>query len=132
MQSIFISQPLRITTLGILLLLGGCATFSDEGGFNNVQSLTKERTGHDVTWIRSESDAQTVAATVKELLQQPLTAETAITIALLNNKGLQANYAELGISEGGLHNWVRQDRIDRGGKPTHAQDPLRNARYRCQ
>ncbi len=102
MQSIFISQPLRITTLGILLLLGGCATFSDEGGFNNVQSLTKERTGHDVTWIRSESDAQTVAATVKELLQQPLTAESAVTIALLNNKGLQANYAELGIAEADL------------------------------
>lgn len=102
MQSIFISQPLRITTLGILLLLGGCATFSNDGGFNNVQSLTKERTGHDVTWIRSESDGQAVTATVKELLQQPLTAETAITIALLNNKGLQANYAELGISEADL------------------------------
>lgn len=25
--------------------------------------------------------------------------------------------AELGISEGGLHNWVRQDQIDRGVRP---------------
>ena len=24
---------------------------------------------------------------------------------------------ELGVSEGGLHNWVRQDRIDRGELP---------------
>lgn len=102
MQANFILPIWRTITLGGVLLLGGCATFSDDGGFTNVQSLTKERTGHDVTWVRSETEAQTVAASIKELLQQPLTAETAVTIALLNNKGLQADYAELGISEADL------------------------------
>ena len=39
---------------------------------------------------------------VRELLAKPLTVEDAVQIALLNNPGLQASYAELGIAEGDL------------------------------
>jgi transposase len=42
---------------------------------------------------------------------------------------------ELGISEGGLHNWVRQDRIDRGelaGVTTSESAELRRARKRIR
>jgi transposase-like protein len=42
---------------------------------------------------------------------------------------------ELGISEGGLHNWVRQDRIDRGeiaGVTTSESAELRRARQRIR
>jgi transposase-like protein len=43
--------------------------------------------------------------------------------------------AELGISEGGLHKWVRQDRVDRGELPgvTTSESPeLRRARQRIR
>jgi hypothetical protein len=84
------------------LALAGCATFSDDGGFGAVQSAVRERTGSEARWVRGEDDAKTVRAQVKELLARPLTPETAGQIALLNNPGLQATYAELGISEADL------------------------------
>jgi transposase len=43
--------------------------------------------------------------------------------------------AELGISEGGLHNWVRQDRVDRGeiaGITTSESAELQRARKRIR
>ena len=50
-------------------------------------------------WQRTDEDAQTAAAEVRQLLARPLTADDAVQIALLNNRGLQAAYAELGIAE---------------------------------
>lgn len=85
-----------------VLLLGGCAGFSPDGGFGAVESAVLERTGQKVQWVRSEDEANSVRARVQELLAQPLTAESAAQIALLNNPGLQASYAELGIAEADL------------------------------
>jgi outer membrane protein TolC len=83
-------------------LLGGCVSFSEDGGFGSVQQAVKERTGHEAKWQRSADEANTVRARVKELLAQQLTAESAAQIALLNNPGLQASYAEMGIAEADL------------------------------
>ena len=97
------SLPLRPIALTVsMLFLGGCATFSPDGGFSSVKSLTKERIGKDVTWVKSDDDAATVEKTIAPLLAKPLTADDAVTIALLNNRGLQASYAELGIAEANL------------------------------
>ncbi len=79
--------------------LAGCTTFSPDGGFDEVRKLTSERIGQDVRWQRTDEDAQSAAAEVKRLLAQPLTADDAVQIALLNNRGLQASYADLGIAE---------------------------------
>ena len=92
----------RGTSLAILLILGGCAGFSRDGGYNLVESTAKERLDKEVKWIRSDADADNVQATVKKLLANPLSVEDAVQIALLNNRGLQAMYAELGISEADL------------------------------
>ncbi|TAN54403.1 MAG: RND transporter, partial [Betaproteobacteria bacterium] len=84
------------------LALAGCATFSEDGGFGAVESAVRERTGQSTRWVRSGEEANTVRARVKQLLAQPLDAESAVQIALLNNPGLQARYAELGIAEADL------------------------------
>jgi len=81
------------------LILAGCASFSPDAGAGKVSELTKERTGHAVTFQRSEADADSAAARVNELLKQPLTPDSAVEIALLNNRGLQTSFAELGIAE---------------------------------
>ena len=85
-----------------VLLLGGCATLSRDGGFGAVANVAKERLAKDAQWVRSVSDADGVQAIVKKLLAQPLTVDDAIQVALLNNRGLQATYAELGIAEADL------------------------------
>ena len=53
----------------------------------------------DVIAVRTNADQAEVKRQVKRLLGRPLTANTAVAIALLNNKGLQASYNELGIEE---------------------------------
>jgi outer membrane protein TolC len=83
-----------------LVLLGGCASLSPDGGFGTVQTATRERgLGQGAIWLRTEQDAESARATVKKLIAAPLTADDAVQIALLNNRALQATYAELGIAE---------------------------------
>lgn len=90
--------------VGLLLiaasvLMGGCAQFSPDGGMLTVQAIASEELGKDVIKISSEQDAALVSARVKTLLSKPLTASSAMQVALLNHRGLQAAYSELGISE---------------------------------
>jgi outer membrane protein TolC len=85
-----------------LLALSGCASFSADGGFDRVASLTHERTGIAPSSLRTPaaSDAARIRST--ELLQQPLTPDAAVELALLNHRGLRASFAELGIAEADL------------------------------
>ena len=92
----------------LVLVLSGCASFSPDGGFATVEQLTKERTGQAPTYQRSADQADSAQARVAELLKRPLTADSAVEIALLNNRGLQADLAELGIAESDL---VRAGRL---------------------
>lgn len=80
-------------------LLAGCASFSPDGGFGPVEQTAREKLGKDVRWARSDEDRTAVADRVAELLAQPLSADDAVQIALLNNRGLQAGFHELGIRE---------------------------------
>jgi outer membrane protein TolC len=96
--------PMRTAAVAVIaVFLGGCATFSADGGFGNVGSAAKERgLTQDLKWVKSDKDADDVRATVRKLLASPLTADSATQIALLNNRGLQATYAELGLAESDL------------------------------
>ncbi|MGM9488037.1 TolC family protein [Ideonella sp. YS5] len=86
----------------VALLLAGCASFSPDGGMEAVAGLTKDRIGHTVAAQRSPQDADTVRTRVREILGQPLTPDTAVELALLNNRGLQASFSQLGIAEADL------------------------------
>ena len=86
----------------LALWLAGCATLSSDGGFSEVERVTKERIGKDVKWARTEGDQHTIAKRVTELLSHPLSADDAVQIALLNNRGLQADFAELGFAEASM------------------------------
>ena len=99
-----VTKPLRTLSVVVaMVFLGGCATFSTDGGFGAVGSATKARgLKQDVKWVKTDKDAEEVQATVRKLLASPLTADSAAQIALLNNRGLQATYAELGIAESDL------------------------------
>jgi len=90
----------RIAAAGTAaFMLSGCASFSPDGGAGKVSELTQERTGRSITLQRTAADVDSAGARVSELLRQPLTPGSAVEIALLNNRGLQAGFAELGIAE---------------------------------
>ena len=82
-----------------LLALASCASFTPDGGFGSIQQTTKDRIGQEVKWTRSDADQSAATTRIRELLQNPLTIDDAVQIALLNNRGLQASFDELGLSE---------------------------------
>lgn len=99
----------RVTTLarhcGMLLpvlAVSGCVSFSPDGGFATVESIAKSAIGKEVKWARSEGERAALDARVTELLAKPLSVDDAAQIALFNNRGLQAAFFELGISESEL------------------------------
>ncbi len=79
--------------------LGGCASFSPDGGFEPVQQITQQHLGKNVQWARSSDQRSDLEGRVAELLARPLSVDDVVQIALLNNRGLQASFAELGIAE---------------------------------
>jgi outer membrane protein TolC len=96
------SPPLRLVGLAALVLtLTGCASLSADGGFGTVEKLTAERLGSpaQLAWARQPEDLDRIDQRVGELLARPLGMDDAVQVALLNNRGLQAAYAELGITE---------------------------------
>lgn len=97
------SSILRLTlaasAASAALALAGCASLSADGGMSRVSQLTQERTGHPVLLQRDRQDADAARSRVAELLERPLTADAAVEIALLNNRGLQQQLGNVGISE---------------------------------
>src|SRR5882757_2067419 len=94
--------PAAATVLLSALLLCGCATFSPDGGMTVVADVAGQTLKKDVVSIRTEDDAQRANASVQGLLRRGLTVDTAVQIALLNNRGLQASYNELALAEADL------------------------------
>lgn len=89
------------------LLLGGCvsanqaALYADpQAGFSTVSDTTSTlMSGKQSVWIQNQNDARESATRVHALIhKKTISADTAVQVALLNNKGLQAAYAELGLS----------------------------------
>ena len=100
---VFITRPRRPGTRLIALLaaaaLGGCASFSQDGGFSAIEQAARDRLGKELRWARSPADLDTIERRVGELLARPLAVDEAVQLALLNNRGLQASFQELGITE---------------------------------
>lgn len=92
-------RPELVLGLAGTLLLAGCATFSPDGGMGVVADITARELGKDAVAIRTPEQAVSARAAVERLLSRTLSADAAVQIALLNNRGLQAAYSELGIAE---------------------------------
>lgn len=91
--------------LSFPLLLGACAavvpgTYTDpNAGFENVSSETAKAIGARTAFAQTQADNQALVREVHGMVHKKIiTAETAVQVALLNNKGLQASYANVGLS----------------------------------
>ena len=89
----------RLATLGSLAaaaLLAGCASVAPDGLRGAVQVHTQDRLPAGAAMPSPEAAArQEAQARIAQWLQQPVDADTAVRIALLNNPGLQARLAQL-------------------------------------
>jgi outer membrane protein TolC len=83
-------------------VLGGCTSLSTDGGFAPVAQTAQVRLGKELRWARTDADRDAIEQRLRELLGGPLSVDDAVQIALLNNRGLQADYHELGIAEADL------------------------------
>jgi outer membrane protein TolC len=92
-------NPAPLAALLSTLALSGCATFSPDGGMTVVANVAGETIQKDVVAIHSDEEAEWAHSAVQRLLRRPLTADAAVQISLLNNKGLQASYNELALAE---------------------------------
>jgi cobalt-zinc-cadmium efflux system outer membrane protein len=70
--------------------------------FQGVQQSVQERTGKTVRWQEDQAAHEQALQDVRLLLRKSLTVETAVQIALLNNRSLQATFEEIGLSAADL------------------------------
>ena len=68
-------------------------------GFTTVSAGTQKSIGKKTVWIQNRDEAMATSKRVHAMVhKKTLNADTAVQVALLNNKGLQAAYANIGTS----------------------------------
>jgi outer membrane protein TolC len=90
---------------GFPLVLGACATaipgaYTDpNAGFATVSGQTSAAIGKRTAFAQTLAQNDALSREVRAMVQgKTISADTAVQAALLNNKGLQASYANVGLS----------------------------------
>lgn len=89
----------RTAMLAATLVLGGCVKLAPGIGFEDVRQEVSGRLAKEIHWTRGSPEDGGAAERVDSLLARPLDADAAVQVALLNNRGLQATYEELGVAQ---------------------------------
>jgi len=97
---------MRPTAIFVPLGLAGCATSEGieqysafDAGFSTVSARVGQATGKQTVWVQNRDQAQRLSKRVRGLVhKKTISADVAVQVALLNNKGLQAAYADIGMS----------------------------------
>ena len=90
-----------ISLVALPLVIAGCKTNS-QAGFDDVAKTVSNRTGQTVQLPRTTTESEKVDEAVAQVLQTNLTADTAVRIALLNNRSLRATLEEIGMARADL------------------------------
>ncbi|MDR6728871.1 TolC family protein [Delftia lacustris] len=93
--------PTRLVgAMAAVLALAGCASISPDGLRGVVQSHTASRLPDGAQLPPTDLQARDAAQhRIDEWLRQPLDMDQSVRIALLNNPGLQARLAQLGVQD---------------------------------
>ncbi len=95
-------------------MIAGCASTNPKAAFNDVDKTVNARTGQSVQW-HNDSSSNQIAMAIEPLLKTNLTAQAAVTIALLNNRSLQGELEEIGISQADVAQASRLQNIEIAG-----------------
>lgn len=93
----------RAAVVTLPLLVSGCVSadggFEPQFGFDRVSQETSSKLGKQAVWVQDRAASDGVRARVRSLVhKKTIGAETAVQVALLNNRGLQAAYADVGMA----------------------------------
>ncbi len=83
----------------LVLVLGGCASFTPDAGLGPTTVITRAELNKDVVKVSDEAVATMTQDRAEELLRRPLTPDSAVQIAILKNRGLQVAFNDLGVAE---------------------------------
>jgi len=84
----------------LTVLVSGCATVRPQDNYSQASAMIRARTGSDDVY--DPSSESEVIQKVNKLLEGGLTAEEAVSVALLNNKAFQSQFQEIGVSRAEL------------------------------
>ena len=70
--------------------LGGCASTAIEQNFDQARTLTQDRFGTELKWLRTDEARREAAKQVDAALARPLTADDAVRLALAHSPAVQA------------------------------------------
>src|SRR3972149_7202565 len=88
--------------LAMALVLAGGASVNRNAGFDDGSGVVEQRSRSRIFWHNGTELDREAVAKLRSLLDDKLTAERALQIALLNNRDLQAVYSDLGVSQADL------------------------------
>lgn len=91
---------MKTPLIAVALFASACASVPRDAGTSDVQQAVAARTNQTVEWKAEPSAADDPR--IRELLAGELTADKAVTVAMVNNPRLQATLAELGIARADL------------------------------
>src|SRR6516162_512140 len=74
----------------------------DQDSFAPVEQAARQRNRSTVTWEREQKAREQTLAEVHKLLRASLSPDVAAQIALLNNRGLQSTFEEIGLAQADL------------------------------
>ncbi|MDY8110897.1 TolC family protein [Fulvimarina sp. 2208YS6-2-32] len=95
--------PKATLVLFLPAFISGCVgvgeNFETDLGFSLVAGQTAQRLGKETVWVQDRQQAAGAKNRVDQLLKAKYVGvDAAIQVAILNNKGLQAAYADIGMS----------------------------------
>lgn len=94
-------RTIQLTLVSSAFIFGGCAT-NPKASLPAVQETVTARSGLTTTWPQSAAEKSEADQAVVALLRSELTPDTAVQIAVLNNRELRATFEELGVSQADL------------------------------
>jgi cobalt-zinc-cadmium efflux system outer membrane protein len=109
----------------------GCTSTNPKAAFDDVSKHVAARSGYETRWMRDDAQHSEMEQAVSALLQTNLTAQSCVAVALLNNRSLQAEFEEIGVSQAELSEASRLKNPEFEGMwrlPTHGAKVV-NAEY---
>lgn len=97
---------LRVTKLSgvalVIATLAGCASSNPDAAIADLSKRIAAQSGQQLQFVRSDEEQQARAESVRQVLSKPVDMAGAVKLAMLNNRSVQANLAELGVSQAEL------------------------------
>lgn len=84
--------------IGLMAAMSGCASLDISTEVQSVSGLVQKHTGAELRWRLNPDDVQAIQAAVKTRLENPLTADAAVQVALLANPQAQRLLDQLDIA----------------------------------